>query len=283
MGLRVGFVRVVQVVGGHQWDLQFLGQTQQVLGDPPFNLQTVVHDLAEVVLLAEDLLEFGGGRLCGLVLSQAQLRLDFTRGAASGGNQALGVVVQQLAVPARIFAEDRIQGGDGAALEEVVHAFVVVGQQRHVGVEATAGDVISLLLFLGTPFHALLVIARGSRRHVGLDPDDGLDAGPGGLAPEVEGTEEIAMVGDGHGFHALPVGFLEELAKTGRPVEHRVFGVGMKMNKSVACGTHASSLALGPRGISSGAGWGKPHSRRRFLPWTRHAPHKETAGCGNKN
>ena len=79
VGLRVVLVRVVQVVGGDQRDLQFLRQPQQVRGDPALDVQAVVHQLAEVVLLAEDVLVLGG-RLLGLgVLAQPQPGLDLAR------------------------------------------------------------------------------------------------------------------------------------------------------------------------------------------------------------
>ena len=122
VGLGVVFVGVVQVVGGNQRDVQFLGQAQQVLGDPAFDVQAVVHELAEVVFLAEDVLELGGRGLGLGVLAQAELGLHLAGGAAGGGDEALVVGVQQVAVQARVLAEDRIQGGDGGGLEQVLHA-----------------------------------------------------------------------------------------------------------------------------------------------------------------
>ncbi len=41
VGLGVVLVRVVQVVGGHEREVQFLGQAQQVAGDAPLDVQAV--------------------------------------------------------------------------------------------------------------------------------------------------------------------------------------------------------------------------------------------------
>ena len=213
-------VGVVQVVGSDQRDFQFLGKAQKVLGHAALDVQAVVHDFAEVVFLAEKVLELGGGGLGLVVLAEAELRLDLAGGAPGRGDDALVVGVEQVAVQARVLAEHRIEGGKGRSLEEVLHAGVVVAQQRHVRVEATTGDVVSLLAFVGAPFHAGLVVACGTGGHIGLDADDRLDAGLGCLVPEVEGAEEVTMVGGGQSGHPQPVGLFKEFCQTSSTVKH---------------------------------------------------------------
>ncbi len=220
MGLGIVLVGVVQVVGGNPRDVQFLGQAQQVLGDAALDVQPVVHEFAEVVFLAEQVLEFRGGGLGLVVLAQAQLGLDLAGGAPRRGDDALVVGVEQVAVQPRVLAEHRVEGGDGGGLEEVLHAGVVVAQQRHVRVEATAGDVVALLAFVGAPLDTGLVVACGTRGHIGLDADDRLDAGLGCLVPEVEGTEEITVVGGGQSGHPQPVGLLKEFGQACSTVKH---------------------------------------------------------------
>ena len=98
--LGVVFVRVVQVVGGHQRKVQVLGQAQQVAGDPPLDVQAVVHELAEVVLRAEDVAELGGGLQRFAVLAQPQPGLDLPGRAAGGGDEAFRVGVRAAPGPA---------------------------------------------------------------------------------------------------------------------------------------------------------------------------------------
>ena len=255
MRLGVVLVGVVQVVGGHQRKVQFLGQAQQVAGDAPLDVQAVVHEFAEVVLGAEDVAEFGG-RLDGFpVLAEPEPRLDLAGRAAGGGDQAFRVGVQQLTVQPGPFAEDRVQGGDRGGTEQVPHALVVVAEQRHVRVGAAAGDVVLALVFLA-PADAGLVRARGAGGDVGLDADDRLDALVRGPLPEVEGTEEVAVVRGGEGGHAQPFGFVEELPQPGGTVQHGVFGVVVEMDERVVAGSHR--IILVPRTDDSAR-----HSGRR--------------------
>ena len=67
VGLGVLRVGVVQVVGGHQGQVELLGQAQQVLGHALLDAQPVVHELAVEVLRAEDVAELRRG-LHGLVV-----------------------------------------------------------------------------------------------------------------------------------------------------------------------------------------------------------------------
>jgi hypothetical protein len=204
----------------------------------------VVHELAEVVLGAEDVAELGRGLEGFPVLPEPEPRLDFAGRAAGGRDQALGIGVQQLAVQPGPLAEDRVQGGDRGGAEQVPHADVVVAQQRHVRVGATAGDVI-LALVLFAPAHAGLVCARGSRRDIGLDADDRLDALVGGPLPEVERPEEVAMVRGGQGGHAQPLGLIEEFPEARRAVQHGVLGVVVEVDERVVAGSHRIILVPG--------------------------------------
>ena len=92
LGRRVLLVDVVGVVGGEQRDPEVLGQPQQAVADPVLDGEAVVHQLEEVVVPAEDVLEVGG-RLAGrVVVAVAQVDLDLARRAAGGADHALAVL-----------------------------------------------------------------------------------------------------------------------------------------------------------------------------------------------
>ena len=51
-------------------------------------------------------------------------------------------------------------------------------------------------------------------------PMIGLMPACGCLVPEVEGTEQVAVVGGGQGGHAQPVGFFKEFRQARSTVKH---------------------------------------------------------------
>ena len=91
VALGVVGVRVVQVVRGDERQVELLREAQQVVHDAPLDAEAVVHDLGEVVLLAEDVAVVGC-RLHGLVvLPEPQARLHLARRAAGRRDEALRV------------------------------------------------------------------------------------------------------------------------------------------------------------------------------------------------
>ncbi len=244
MRLGVVFMRVVQVVGGHQWQVEVLGQPQQVPRDPAFDVQAMVHQFAEIVLRTKNVTEFRSSFKGLAVLAQPQPGLDFPRRAASGGDQAFGVCVQELAVQARPLAEDCVQRGNGRRPEEVAHAGIVVAQERHVGIGPTTGDVIFALVFLA-PAHTAFVRPRGAGGDVGFDADNRLDPLVRGALPEIESPEQVPVVGSGQGRHAEAFSLVEELTQAGCAVQHGVFGVVMEMDERGIAGSHRTILSAG--------------------------------------
>src|SRR5690625_5931788 len=67
---------VVEVVGRHQRSVDRLGDLEQVLGHPLLDRQTVVHQLDEVVVLAEHVLVLAGGSDRLLEMAQPQTRSE---------------------------------------------------------------------------------------------------------------------------------------------------------------------------------------------------------------
>ncbi len=259
VGVRLVGGDVVRVVGGQQRDVQLLGQAQQVLADLLLDGQAVVHQLQEVVLLAEDVL-VGAGRLDGLlVLPEPQPGLHLAGGAAGGGDDAGGVGGDQLAVHPglHVVALHRRERGEP---EEVPQAGGVLRPHGHVGVAAAAGDVLSALavragraLAAGGPEHLLLVEARG-RGDVRLDADDRLDAGLGGGVEELVGAEHVAVVTHRDGGHALSLRLGEELAVLRGPVQHRVLRVDVQVREAVGHGAGLLGRDGGTAGVASGPG-----------------------------
>ena len=70
---------------------------------------------------------------------------------------------------------------------------------------------------------------------VRLHADDGLNVVGLGLAPEVEGAEEEAVVAGGHGTHAQLLGVAEEVAQARGTVQHGVLGVHVQVRKVFGC------------------------------------------------
>ena len=227
---RVGLDRVVRVVGDHERQVQLFRDAPQAVADPLLDAQAVVHDLDEEVARAEDV-PVGGGRLERLrVLAEPQPGLHLAAGAAGGGDDALGVRGDQLTVHPRL-AEVALQRGQGGQPEQVVHALGGLGEQRHVRVGTGAGHVV-VLLRRGAPADRLAVPAVLGR-DVGLDADDRLDPGLGALGPEIVGPVEVAVVGHGHGGHALALALGEHVLQPRGPVQHRVLGVHVEVHKPI--------------------------------------------------
>ena len=229
VGLGILFERVVQVVGGDHRDGQLAGQLDQVGMHPSLDAEAVVHQLAEEALLAEDVLQLAGHPLGTGVVADAQPGLDLAGGTAGGGDQALAVGLDQLAVDARL-VEETFEAGQAGEPEQVVHALGGLGQQRHVRERATAGDVV--LAALG-PADPGALEAAGAWRDVGLHADDRLDPGGLGLLPEVVGPEHVAVVGHRQRRHLHPSGLGEQVLEPGGAVEHGVLGVHVQVHERV--------------------------------------------------
>ena len=250
MRRRVLLVGVVQVVGGDDRQVEVLGQPEQVGADPGLDLQAVVHQLEVVVARPEDVAELRRGRARLVVPSEPQEGLHLARRAAGRGDEPAGVGLEQLAVHPGL-VEEALEAGPAGEPEQVVHARGGLGQQRHVGERAAAGHVVAAAL---APPDPGAVAAVGARGDVGLDADDRLDAGGGGLLPEVVGPEDVAVVGHREGRHPHRRRRLEEVVQAGRAVEHGVLGVHVQVHERVS-GSHGSGGLDRWLGRCPGGGW----------------------------
>ncbi len=138
----VGLGRVVQVVGGHERQVEVARDAQQVLADPPLDVQAVVHELAEHVARAEQVLELGGRTTGLVVLAEPQPGLHLAGRAAGRRDEAVVVALEDLPVHARLEVE-ALEAREAGEAEQVVHALRGLGQQGHVGVRAGPRDVVA--------------------------------------------------------------------------------------------------------------------------------------------
>ncbi len=266
MARRVVLVRVVQVVRGDEREAQVLREPVQVGHDAALDAEPVVHDLAEVVLGPEDVAEVRRGLHGLVVLAEAEARLHLAGRAAGGGDEALRVGAEQLAVHAGLEVV-ALERGARREAEEVVHALRRLGEHREVRVGAGSGDVV---LAAVAPPDARAVAAVRARRDVRLGADDGLHARGLGLLPEVERAEHVAVVGDRDGRHLLLGRGLHERADAGRPVEHRVLAVDVEVDERVVAG-HGSLLLIGRRCSNHRQAPGGPPGVSRVSPRGRRA------------
>ena len=194
------------------------------------DVEPVVHQLEEVVVAAEDVLEVAGRLAGGVVVAVAQVDLDLARGAAGRADDAAAVLGEQLAVHARVL-EEPVAPGAGGEPEQVVHALGRLREQRHVGVGAAGRDVVGAA---AVEVDALLLEAGDVRGEVGLDADDRLDPGVLRLAVELVGAEHVAVVGHRDRGHAQLGGPRGERSQPGGTVEHGVLGVHVEVDEGVS-------------------------------------------------
>ena len=236
---RVLLVRVMQVVRREQRQVEVLRQLEQVTAHAPLDVdvEVVLHQLAVEVAVTEDVAELRRGLARLVVLPQTKARLDLPRRAPRRADDAHAVRVEQLSVESRILRVHLVERGLRAHAEEVVHALVVLREQRHVRVETPVGDVVGLLAALA-PRRARLVGAVRARRHVRLEADDRLHVILARLRPELVGTEQVPVVGGRDRRHAELLRTREHVIDTGCTVEHRVLGVVVQMDEALRLTGH---------------------------------------------
>jgi len=100
---------------------------------------------------------------------------------------------------------------------EVVIPLVVLDQEEEVKM-------------MGVAAVACLVEPAAGRR-VDLAAQDGLDVAGLGLLEEGHRSEDVAVVGQGHGRHLVLVGRFHQGGHLRGPVQYAVFGVVMKMDE----------------------------------------------------
>ena len=105
--MRVGVLGfgVVQIVGRDHRQAEFLAEVEQPFSHTGFDAETVIHQLEEEVVLAEDVSELGRTCDCLVVVTDSEPGLDLAGRASGGRNQTAGVLAQQFAVCTRLVEE----------------------------------------------------------------------------------------------------------------------------------------------------------------------------------
>jgi hypothetical protein len=85
------------------------------------------------------------------------------------------------------------------------------------------------------------------KRHVALEPDDGLDPGLLARRRPPHGPEHRPMVGDGHGRHPHGLRMLGQFVEMASPVEKRELGVEVEVDE-LGSGHEGGGSLAGPSG-----------------------------------
>jgi len=226
MGLVFGASGVVGVVGGEQRGTNLFRDLHQVGHNPPLCFDAVVLDFDEEVVLAEDVLEPGGGgdggvevtdlALVGLLpgIWGKQLRYKAPE-AARGGDNARSVLAEQVPIhPGLVLIALEVR--PRAELEEIAVTGLVFGEEVHVE---------SLVGVADRPIASVAVC------EICLDPDDRLDPGCFGRLNEVDNSVHHTVIGDSNGGLPVPGCGFDYVTDTCGAIEHRIFGMKMEMGK----------------------------------------------------
>ena len=225
-GIGVFLGQVMDVVAGHQRDVQVTGQAHQLGQDLHLFGQAVFLDL-DVVIVLEDL-AVPAGRRPGLVLVAAQQLVgDLALDAGGHDQQAVLVFFQQFLVDARLVVE-AFQEGGGDQLAQVAVALVVLDQHQQV-------EIIELVLA------AVGLVETRTRGQVQLGADDGLDLVLPGLFVEVDRAQDGAVVGQGHGGHLEGAGLFQQVVDLQGGIEQAVFRMQVQVDEAF----HSHSMVAG--------------------------------------
>ena len=219
VGPGVLLIQIVAIIGGDERDAGLPAEVDELPVDLLLLREAIGLQLEEEIAAAEDVVEFARYRLPGLgAPAHAGLRHLPTE-ASRQPDQSLAMLAQQLLVDARVVIE-ALQVAHRVQVGQVLPADVVLGQEDQV-----------VALSLGP------IVAIG--RDVGLAAEDGLDPVLARALVEIEGPEQVAVVGDGHGLHAALEHAGEELVQPDRAIEEAVLGMQMQMGEL----SHAPSIA----------------------------------------
>ena len=217
MGAGVAGLEVVRVVGAGDGRADGPGDRQRLAGDLDLLGQTVGLDLHEVVVLAEDFLVPPGGLPRPRGVARAERARDLGVETAREHEQAGRVLGEQLLVHARLVVET-LQVGLGDELDQVPVASEIAHQHGQV-VGALVATVLGAAL--GPP-------AGGD---VELAAHDGLDPGLLGGQVEIDGAEEVAVVGERDRRELQALGLGHELLELGGAVEEAVLRVDVEVDE----------------------------------------------------
>ncbi len=236
VGLVILLMRVVAVVGGQQRRADLLRDLDQLRVGLALCLQAVVLQLDEQVVASEDVLQ-SSGLLDGALVVAVQQRLQHVPAeATSGGDQPLGVLLEQLPVHSGLVVV-ALHERQARQLDQVLVAGLVLGQQGEVVVELLAAlGVATGVVDPSAPRGTLAAVIMG---HVRLGADDRLDALLVALLVEVQRSVHVAVIGHPDGRHPVGDRLGHHLVQPRRPVEHRELGVDVEVGEGIGHGSRS--------------------------------------------
>jgi hypothetical protein len=216
---------VMDVVGADDLEIELFGDLEQAGDDFALLGDAVVLDFDEEVFPAEDVDEPGGG-LPGLLEAVVKQMLWHNRCQTTReSDQAAGVTGERLVIGARFIIKP-FQVRVGHQFEQVLVALEVFREQA---------EVVVALAVLGP---AVLFQTRLFGQ-INLAADQGLNAFAFGGIVELNGTEHVAMISEGHGLHAQGGGAVHQAIDPTGAVQQAVVGVDVEMDEIGGGGRHA--------------------------------------------
>ncbi len=205
----------MNVVGGQVTGLVVRPQVHQRAVDEFQVFHVVLLEFEEEVVLAEQVVVPVQAAAGGLDLTLADEPRHFGRHAAGGADQPLGVAGQEILVDARIIIEP-LQLSRRSDLEQVLITGLIFCQQEQMG---------------GAPVFLGVVVLHAAGGHVGLQADDGLDAGIFAGVVKLDHAEHGAVVGDRQGGHVHFFGALDQLLDIAEAIQEGIFGMYVQVGK----------------------------------------------------
>ena len=214
---RVPRLEVVRVVGAHDRRADRLGDVDGPGRHPPLFVEAVGLDLHEVVVAAEDFLVPAGGGAGAAGLVGGEQARDLGVEAPREREQPLGVGREQLPVHTRLVVI-ALEVGRGDEPDQVA----VAGEVPH-----EHGEVVRALV------GAVLGAALGplARRHVELAAEDRLDPLLLAGQVEVDGAEQVAVVGQRERREPQLPRPRDQLVELRGAVEQAVLGVDVQVDE----------------------------------------------------
>ncbi len=199
--------QIMRVVGHHQRQTCFTGEPVDLGHHLAVLVETVVLQFQKEVVAAEQVGVFIGQPGCFVVAVVEDGLIDIAAQASRHRDQTFGMAGEQVLINAW-FVIEAFQVGSRNQLGEILVAFQVLAEQDEVVVAVGIGA--GLVSLLG---------------YIDLTADDGVNAFRVGGVIELDRTEQVAVIGHGHGRHPLLLDNRHQLGNLAGPVEQGVVGV----------------------------------------------------------
>ena len=187
MGSLILPVCIMDIVGGNQFNAQFLAHLHQGRVDRLLLRNAMILQFQEKVSLPETFLVFQCSFLCLIIKSLYNITLYLSCQTGRQGNDSFMVPVQNFHIYTG-FIVISFRKATAYNFYQIFIAFVIFRQKYQM---------IVAILPAG-----YFLVKTGIRCHINLTPQNGIDSCSLGLFIEINNTVHNTMVGDGTGRHA---------------------------------------------------------------------------------